>query len=290
VLNLFYPIRNHLMWGAAIIVFREVFEIAIIMCVVLAATKELKNRGKWITLGVAGGVVGAFLFALITESVAVLMGDSGKLYFNAGILFLAVFMIGWTVIWMKQHGKMIVSDMKQVSAAVANGEKPLHLLAIIIGLAVLREGSEIVVFIYGLIAAGQTTWLMALLGGMVGLFAGSLFGVFMYYGLLRISIKYLFQIPSIFLTLIAGGMAANAAGKLVRAGLLPSLVNSLWDTSSFLPQHSIVGRFFYILIGYQENPNGMQALFYVLTVVVIYIAVKRNEQRDSIGKIHATAS
>jgi high-affinity iron transporter len=263
------------MWGTAIIVFREVFEIAIIMCVVLAATKNLPNKGKWIATGILSGACGAFLFALLTESVAVLVGDAGKLYFNAGVLFIAVFMIGWTVVWMKQHGQLIVRDMKQMSRAVAAGEKPLHILAVIIGLAVLREGSEVVVFVYGLIAAGQTTWPMAMLGSLIGIGLGSLFGVCLYYGLLRISIKYLFKIPSLLLTLIAGGMAANAAGKLVHAGLLPALVNSLWNTSALLPQHSILGRFFFILVGYQENPNGMQGLFYFLTLATIFVIARQ---------------
>jgi len=264
------------MWGAAIIVFREVFEIAIIMCVILAATRELKHRKKWIAFGISGGVCGAVLFALLTKTVSFLAGDAGKLYFNAGVLFVAVTMIGWTVVWMKKHGKMIVNEMKQMSYAVATGEKPQYALSIIIGLAVLREGSEIVIFVYGLIAAGQATWITGLLGSLIGLSLGSLFGLFMYYGLLRLSIKYLFQIPSILLTLIAGGMAANAAGKLVNAGLLPALMNSIWNTSSVLPQHSILGRFLFILIGYQENPNGMQVLFYLLTLATIFIIVQRN--------------
>lgn len=270
------------MWGTAIIVFREVFEIAIIMCVVLAATKELKNRGKSIAIGIGGGACGAILFALITESVSLFAGDAGKLYFNAGVLFVAVLMIGWTVIWMKKHGKMIVTDMKQISTAVAKGEKPLHVLSIIIGLAVLREGSEIVIFVYGLIAAGQATWLTGLFGSLIGLGLGCLFGLFMYYGLLRISVKYLFKIPSILLTLIAGGMAANAAGKLVHAGFLPSLTSSLWNTSSLLPQHSILGRFLFILIGYQENPDGMQGLFYLLTLAIIFITAQYNARPNVI--------
>jgi len=278
-------LKVRFMWGAAIIVFREVFEIAIIMCVVLAATKSLTGKGKWIWLGILGGVVGAFIFAGITESVARLVGDAGKLYFNAGILFIAVTMIGWTVVWMKQHGRMIVSDMKRISTGVASGEQPLHILAVIIGLAVLREGSEIVVFMYGLMASGQVTLLTGFLGGLIGLGAGVLFGLAMYYGLLRLSVKYLFQIPSILLTLIAGGIAANAAGKLVKSGLLPSLMDSVWNTSMYLPQHSILGRFFYILIGYQENPNGMQVLFYLVTLATIFILARQKSLTSSNSKI-----
>ena len=70
-------------------------------------------------------------------------------------------------------------------------------------------------------------------------------------------------------------MAANAAGKLVKAGLLPMLVPHLWDTSSILSQHSLPGRFLYILLGYQEHPNGMQGIFYVVTILTIFYFVRR---------------
>lgn len=263
------------MWGAAIIVFREVFEIAIILCVILAATKNLAYRGKWILLGILGGIGGAGVIALITQTIAVMSGPTGKQYFNAAILLTAVAMIGWTVIWMKQHSKQILTSVNQVSKAVAAKSKPLYMLATIIGLAVMREGSEVVIFLYGLLAAGQTTWFMVLIGSVIGLSLGIGFGLLMYYGLLRISVKYLFQVTSFLLTFIAGGMAANAAGKLVTAGLLPAVINSLWNTSAWLPQHSLFGRFLFILFGYQENPNAMQALFYVLTMATIFIVAKR---------------
>lgn len=260
------------MWGAALVVFREVFEIAIILCVVLAATQGLKERGKWINIGLVSGAIGALLLALLTQSLSFLAGGAAKQYFNAGILLLAVLMIGWTVIWMKQHSRTIVSDMKRVSQDISQGLKPLHMLSIAIGLAVLREGSEIVIFVYGLVAANQTTVIGAFLGGLIGLGAGAAFGLLMYHGLLRVSVKYLFQVTSVLLTLIAAGMAANAAGKLVSAGLLPALVQSVWNTSAILPQHSLLGRFLFILVGYQDHPNGMQALFYVATVLIIYFA------------------
>lgn len=262
------------MWGAAIITFREVFEIAIILCVVLAATKDIPNRNKWINLGIFGGMIGAGLFALLTETVSIASGTAGKLYFNAGILFVATAMIMWTVIWMKQHSRTIVGNLKQVSQNIASGNTPLYTLATVIGLAVMREGSEIVVFLYGMFASGEVTWMSLFSGAIVGIGMGTIFGFFLYHGLLRISIKYTFQIISILLSFIAAGMAANAAGKLVKAGLLPIINDSLWNTSAILPQHSMIGRFMPILFGYQENPNGMQALFYIATIGVIYLVSK----------------
>ena len=265
------------MWGATIIVFREVFEIAIILCVILAATKGIANRGKWINLGILGGTIAAGLLGIATQSLSVLAGPAGQQYFNAGVLLAAVGMISWTVIWMKRQSMAIVSELKSVGKAISAGEKPLHMLTFVIGLAVMREGSEIVIFLYGMLAAGQTTPLGALMGSLLGLGLGIGFGFLMYYGLIRFSVKYLFQVTSILLTFIAAGMAANAAGKLVKAHALPTLVSSLWDTSTLLPQHSLPGRFLYILFGYQEHPNGMQAIFYLLTIATIVYFVRRGK-------------
>ena len=266
------------MWGSAVVVFREVFEIAIILCVVLAATKGVEGRGKWINLGILFGCIGAALLGAATETLSTLAGTAGQQYFNAGILLTAASMIGWTVIWMKRHSFTIVNDLKQVGKAISQGDKPLHMLAIVIGLAVMREGSEIVIFLYGMLAAGQTSLSGAILGGLIGLGLGIGFGFLMYYGLIRFSIKYLFQVTSLLLTFIAAGMAANAAGKLVKTGLLPIITSSLWDTSNVLPQHSIIGRFFYILLGYQEHPNGMQGVFYIVTILTISYFIRRGSQ------------
>lgn len=266
------------MWGSAVVVFREVFEIAIILCVILAATKGIQHRGKWINLGILGGIIGASLLAFATQTFAMLAGKTGQQYFNAGVLIVAVAMIGWTVIWMKKHSRTIVQNIKQVGKDISEGETPLHTLAIVVGLAVMREGSEIVVFVYSMIAGGQATLGSATMGGLIGLALGSFCGVLMYYGLIRVSVKYLFQVTSILLTFIAAGMAANAAGKLVKSGLLPALVDKLWDTSSILNQHSIVGKFFSILVGYQDHPNGMQAIFYLVTVGTIFYFMRKGMQ------------
>lgn len=261
------------MWGAAVIVFREIFEIAIVMCVVLAATKNVKNKQPWIWLGIGVGTLGASFVALLTQALSLLSSPQSKYYINAFILFAAVLMISWTVIWMKNHSRTIVSNLKKVSQSIVEGQQPLYMLSVIIGLSVLREGSEIVIFLYGLKATGQLTWLALIIGSMIGLAAGVTAGFLMYFGLIRMSIKYLFQTTSILLTFIAAGMAANAAGKLVQAGFLPALIDSVWNTSAILPQKQLLGKFLFILIGYQENPNGMQVVFYLLTMLLIWSAI-----------------
>ena len=69
---------------------------------------------------------------------------SGQEIFNASVLIAAVFVIGWTVIWMKTHGLEIVQHAKKISAGVVAGDLPHYSVSVIIMLATLREGSEIV--------------------------------------------------------------------------------------------------------------------------------------------------
>src|SRR5579885_1124097 len=93
------------MIAVAIIVFREVLEAALIVSIVLAASKGTAGRGRWISGGVALGVVGACLVAAFATEIAAAVEGIGQELFNAAILFAAVGMLGWHNVWMGRHGK-----------------------------------------------------------------------------------------------------------------------------------------------------------------------------------------
>jgi high-affinity iron transporter len=161
---------------------------------------------------------------------------------------------------MKSHGREIALQMQNVGDAVSSGLKPLSMLALVVGLAVLREGSEVVLFLYG-IAAGGSEPLALWLGSVLGLLGGIALGGLIYFGLLRIPARHLFSVTSWMILLLAAGMASQAAGFLVQGGLLPALVEPLWDSSMLVPEHSIVGRILGALIGYDDQPSAMQFIF-----------------------------
>jgi high-affinity iron transporter len=141
------------------------------------------------------------------------------------------------------------------------------MLLIVTSLAVLREGSETVLFLYGLAAGGQ--WSSTLLGGLIGLLAGGVLGWLLYRGLLRIPIRHFFTVTGWLVLLLAAGLAASAASYLTQAGLLPTLGGALWDTSDWLSERSWPGMLLHILIGYNDRPTGIQVLMYVTTLCVI---------------------
>lgn len=262
------------MYSTLVIVFREILEIAIIVGVILAATKELKERYFLVLAGIGLGIIGSVIVAIFAGKISDSFAGSGQEIFNASVLIAAVFVIGWTVIWMKTHGREIVQHAKKISAGVVAGELPYYSVSVVIMLATLREGSEIVLFVHGILAAGNETISDIITGGFAGLALGFLVGSLLYFGLLKISPKHLFSVTSWLLAFLAAGMAAQAAGYLNAAGKLPAIIEIVWDSSSLLPEDSLVGKILHALFGYTDRPSGIQLVFYIITIAIIGALMK----------------
>lgn len=261
------------MISTAIIVFREALEAAIVVGIVMAATKGVGGRALWIGLGIAAGVVGASAVAGFAGAIADIAAGMGQELFNACVLFAAVLMLGWHNVWMGRHGREIAFEMDALGQAVQMGRRPLYALTIVIGIAILREGSEVVLFLYG-IAASEPGKVGMIAGGVLGLIAGAFAGLITYTGLARIPMRYLFRVTSWLIVLLAAGMAAQGAGFLLQAGMLPSVGGALWDTSNILSETSIPGRILHTLIGYVAQPDGMQLIFYAGTIGAIVFLMR----------------
>ncbi len=262
------------MLGATIIVFREVLEAALIVGIVLAASTGAPRRWFWISAGLAGGVVGAGLVALFAAEIAAAAAGIGQELLNAVILLLAVGMLGWHNIWMSRHGRELAATAREVGDAVISGARPLYVLAVVVGLAVLREGSETVLFLYGIAAGGGLSAGSLLAGGTLGLAGGVAVGAALYLGLVRIPTRRLFTVTSWMVLLLAAGMASQAAGYLVQADLLPPFGDAVWDTSAVLTEDSVLGKALHTLIGYVSRPDGIQILFYIATLSAIWLLTR----------------
>ena len=257
------------MLATLLIVFREVIEAGLIVGIVLAATKGVPRRGLWVGYGIIGGVAGACLVAAFAGEIAPLFEGSGQELFNASILLLAVGMLTWHNVWMASHGRAIAQEMRQVGVAVAAGQRPLAALSIVCGVAVLREGSEVVLFLYGVFASGGTSAAGMMIGGTLGVLAGAGVSALMYLGLLTIPARHLFSVTSSLITLLAAGLAAQAVAFLQQAGYVEALTSTVWDTSWLLSDGSVIGRLVHTLIGYTDRPNGAQLVVYLLTIAII---------------------
>ncbi|MDB5816237.1 MAG: iron permease [Rhodocyclales bacterium] len=262
------------MLGTAIILFREVLEAALIIGIIAAATRNVHKRGYWISGGIALGVTGACIVAAFASGISELAQGMGQEVFNASILGLAVVMLGWHNIWMTRHGRELAVQAGAVGKSVGAGAEPVTVLLTVVGLAVLREGAEAVLFLYGIVAQGNTSASAMLAGAALGIAAGVAVGMALYFGLLRIPLRFFFQATSLLILFVAAGMAGQAARFLIQADLLPSLADPLWDVSAVVPGDSIAGRVLHALVGYEPQPTGMHMLFYAITFVVILIGMR----------------
>ncbi|MFG1301725.1 FTR1 family protein [Xanthobacter sp. V3C-3] len=259
------------MIAALLIVFREVLEAGIVTGVVLAASEGIPQRGRWIALGIFGGLAGSALLALFADQIANTFEGSGQDLLNAAILSVAVVMLVWTVVWMASHGRQMVAEVKEVGRAVKEGRRPLAALAIVVGMAVLREGVEVVLFCFGMVSTGTETWSSVALGGLIGLAGGGAVSLVLYRGLVAIPLKHLFKVTALLITLVAAGLAAQSVGILQDAGFIQALADPVWNSGWLLADDSALGRVLRTLIGYRAEPTGMQVIAYLATVAVIVV-------------------
>ncbi|MBV8511705.1 MAG: FTR1 family protein [Xanthobacteraceae bacterium] len=262
------------MIAALIIVFREVFEAGLVVGIVLAVTQGVPRRAVWISGGVAAGVLGSCVMAAFAGVISQAFAGSGQELVNAAVLAVAVVMLTWHNVWMARHGRELAAEFRAAGEAVVSGSKSVAALAVVVCVAVLREGFEVVMFLYGVLATEGATGLEVLTGGIAGMLLGALVCAATYFGMLTIPQRYLFGVTSFMIALLAAGMAAQAIGFLEQANVVLALDRVAWDSSWLLSDSSILGRVLRTLIGYNDRPTVMQLTVYCATLAVMFSLMK----------------
>lgn len=262
------------MLATLLIVFREIVEAGLIVGIVLAATEGVPQRGAFVAGGVAAGVAGAAVLASFAGALSGALAGMGQEVFTATILIVATVMLGWHHVWMAAHGRQMAREMRAVGHAVASGQRSLLAMAVVIAIAVLREGGEVVLFLYGVAAASGDSALAMLAGGGGGIALGALVSYALYRGLVAIPVHRLFAVTGWLIALLAAGMAGQAAAVLAGADLIPSWGYQLWDTSWLLPEGSLPGRALHALVGYSDRPMGVQLAAYLFVLGALLLGAQ----------------
>jgi high-affinity iron transporter len=170
---------------------------------------------------------------------------------------------------MAKHGREMAREMRAMGSEVRLGRKSLLAMAVVVAVAVLREGAEVVLFLYGIAAATQESVGALWVGGLLGVAAGVAISWLLYRGLVAIPLRRLFAVTGWLVALLAAGMAGQAAAILAGADLIPAWGYQLWDTSDLLPEDGLVGRALHALVGYSDRPMGVQLVAYLLVLTVL---------------------
>jgi high-affinity iron transporter len=254
-----------------LIVFREAMEAGLIVGIVLAATEGVALRARWIAGGIAAGVAGASLVAVFAAALSNAFEGAGQEVFTAAILCFAVVMLSWHILWMSRHASAMAAELREVGQAVRLGQRSLAALGAVVAVAVMREGSEVVLFLYGIVAASHTAPLPLAAGGVAGLALACATSWLLYRGLVIIPLHRLFSVTNGLIALLAAGMAGQAAAILHSADLLPGWGEQLWDTSFILADDSFAGRSLHAMIGYSARPSGIQLAAWLGTMLVLVV-------------------
>ncbi len=256
------------MLGALVIVFRDAIEAALVIGVVAAAVQGLRHRGRLIAYGVLLGLAGS---AVVAAGLGVLsrFGDGrGQELFQAVVLGTAGLMLIWHNLYMAEHGREVTQKLKALGGDILQGAAPVTMVVGVTAIAVMREGSEVVLFLYVLVAGGSSGRSL-FAGGLMGLALGVALGYVLFLGLSHISVRRLFQVSGWIMLFIAAGMIGHATMYLVDVGYLPGLVDHLWDSSFLLPGGSILGKSLATLAGYTPSPSLTQVLVWLVVFLGI---------------------
>ena len=260
------------MLAALLLVFREVLEAGLIVGIVLAATEGIAGRGRWVAGGVMAGLAGAALVAVFAGVMSSALSGVGQEVFNAVILIAAVAMLAWHALWMSAHARELSQEMMSLGRSVSAGHRTLAAMALVVTVAILREGAEVVLFLFGILASGGDSPMQTALGAIGGLGVGAGVSWLVYRSLLAIPVRRLFSVTNGLIILLAAGMAGQAAVFLNRANLIPTLGDQLWDSSALLPDDGLAGRALHVLIGYSDRPMGVQLIAYGTVLVTLLLA------------------
>jgi high-affinity iron transporter len=266
------------MVAAALLAFREGLEAALILGIVLSVLRRVGRRDQerfvWLGAGLAALLslaVGVGLYALGFS----LEGNAEKIFEGVAMLF-AAGVLTWMIFWMNRQGQAIQAQLEYDvhRAARGGGRWAIFSLAF---LAVFREGIELALFLTA--AAFTATSGATLAGGLLGLAVAALAGWLIFATTTRLSVQAFFRVTSILLIFFAAGLVAHGVHELNEVGIIPPVVEHVWDVNPILDETSDLGQIVKALFGYNGNPSLTEVLAYVGYWIVVLLALRHRRTR-----------
>lgn len=267
------------------IIWRESVEALLVIGILnawLAGQREIARRGRlFLWSGVVAGLLVAGALGVVFIAFGEAIPDGTQQAYQTAAILIAAVLIIQMVFWMRRHGRTLKRELEtslQDAAARANWWAVFFLALI----AVAREGSETVVFLYGTLSAAQHSSLAAMIAAVaVGFVAALATYYVLQLGSRVLSWRTFFALTEIMLLLLAASLLVTGVENLSDLGVLPALSGRLWDTSAILPDSGPVGGLLAGLTGYRARPNLLDVLVYALYWGMIFWTLFRPRPRVS---------
>lgn len=260
--------------------FREGLEAALIIGVILGVLQKT-NRNKyrstvWYGAGTAAAI--SVLVGLLLNRLGASFEGRAEEIFEGVAMLLAAIILTWVILWMRSQAKNVNQKLEEdvSQAALKDSSSALFFVAF---LAVIREGIELAFFLTA--ASMEADGTQILIGAVLGLLIVAIVSFLLFKGLVRLNISKFFQVTSIILILFAAGLVAHGVHEFNEAGVIPSVIEHVWDINHILDEKSTVGELLKTLVGYNGNPSLTEVISYALYFVFLWgleRVLKRREE------------
>jgi high-affinity iron transporter len=262
--------------SSVILVLREVLEAALLFSLLMALSRRLGISCRWVIVALIVGLLGAAIYGFNIDRVSDWFEGVGQEVVNA---FLQIAIYGLLCV-------LAAFAVRHNRGFPVPGSLMSMLMLASVSLAIVREGSEIMIYLSGFM---QVTDLLlpVMVGSAIGAGIGVSVGAVFYYALLNLGRRTAVIIGAVLLGLVAAGMASQAAQLLIQADWLPAQY-PIWDSSWLVAEQSVTGQLLYALVGYEATPTPVQLIIYVAAVVLLAgIVVTFGRRRGGAGDRHA---
>lgn len=256
------------------IVWRESVEALLVIGTLQAWVSRQQQASQMLRYVWAGAALGLLLSGVLAGLILLAgeaMSGTANEWFQASLALVASLLIVQMVGWMHRNARTLKHDLTRHADQRLSRQGGLGLLLLAL-LAVSREGSETVVFLYGAGARQQ--------GPQLGLFAvGALAGLVL--SLLTVSLLHssrrfiswprFFAISEAILLLLGAALLVSGiervGGQLLAMdwpeAVYRGIGDALWDSSAILDDGHGFGGFLADFTGYRASPSAMTLLVWL---------------------------
>jgi len=263
-----------------IITLRETLEMALIVGIIfryLRKSNQLEYK-KYVYWGIIAGLIMSISGALLINNLSILFEGRTEQIFEGIIMLLGAFFLTTMILWMLNQ-KNIAEELEEKLQKQTNKTHKFGVFSVVF-VSILREGIETVLFLG---AARFSEESNSLLGAIIGIIAALIVGYAIYKGSSKFNLKLFFTFTSYLLIIIAAGLLAHGIHEFQEAGIIPIVIEHIYDINFILDENGIFGSFLKGLFGYNGNPSLIETIAYGVYMIVIF-NIWRYLKRDKMHK------
>ena len=260
---------------------REGLEAALIIGIVLGAVNKIRRNdlapAAW--LGTLSAVAVSILTAILLTTFGMSLEGKAEEIFEGITMLIAAGILTWMIFWMGRQARFLKGELEAGvnKAAASTGKSAIFWVAF---LAVVREGIELAIFVTAAFFAGDQgessgNVIQTLAGTILGLGTAALLGWTIFATTVRLDLRRFFQVTGILLILFAAGLVAHGVHEFNEAGVIPAVVEHVWDVNMIINETSLAGELLKTLFGYNGNPSLTEVLSYLVYLITVSIFWRR---------------